>query len=107
MVAGALLEKNGDAVAGVPNAASKLLELGFQELVIGAFRHVNNARLQSSEAAGDRVRDKLDIAHAELTAFTEIRSRFYRAEEFVHIFNELGGESHPGGVAHHREQTFS
>src|SRR5439155_5101515 len=54
----ALLEKNGNAIARVANAASELLELGFEQFVIGTLHHVGDARLERGQSACDRVRDK-------------------------------------------------
>src|ERR1043166_4046371 len=103
----AVLEKNGDTIARVADAAAELLELGLEEFVIGAFDDFGDARLERGQAARDRVRDKIDIAHPEFAAFAEIGFLFDRAEKFVDIIDELGGKPHALCITHHREEPFA
>src|SRR5439155_5945186 len=68
----ALLQKNGNAVPCVADAAPKFLQLRFQNFVIGAFHHFGNTRLKRGQAASDPIRNEIDIADAKLAAFAKI-----------------------------------
>src|SRR5213076_2146808 len=75
-----LLEENRDPVTGIANPAREFLELRFQNFVIGTFHIFGDARLERDQPAGDRVRDKVDIAHPKLAASAKIGVRFHRIE---------------------------
>src|SRR5205807_3023233 len=103
----ALFEEYRDPFARVVNSAAKFLQLGFQNFVICAFHYFGNARLERDQSTGNRILDKIDIAHAELATFSKIRFRFYRVEEFLQVVDQLGRKAHPGGIAHDGEESFS
>ena len=72
-----MLQENRDAVSRIANAPAELLQLRFQNFVVGAFHHVGNARLKSGQPRGDRVGNKFDIADAIYTVYSVLGDANY------------------------------
>ena len=107
MLRRALLEENCDPIPRVANPAREFLELSFQNLVISLLHHFGNARLERDQATGDRVRDKIDIAHTKLAAFAKIGFRLHRIEKLLKVVDQLGCKPDPSRVAHNGKQPFA
>src|SRR6266550_3364500 len=103
----ALLQENRNAVSRIANAPAELLQLRFQNFVIGTFNNVGYARLKRGQPRGNRVGNKFDIAHPKLAAFAKIRFRLDCGKKFVNVIDEFRRESHANRIAHYGEKSFA
>ncbi len=63
--------------------------------------------MKRGQAASDRVRNKIDIAHAKFAAFFEIAFRFDCAEKLLCIVHQISREPYSLRVAHDGEEPFA
>src|SRR4029453_17316477 len=103
----AVLQKNRNAVSRIANPSAELLQLCFQDFVVGAFNNVGYARLKRGQPGGNRVGNKFDITYPKFAASAKIRVRFDCSKEFIYLIDQLGRESYANRIAHHGEKTFT
>jgi len=83
MLRARLLQKNADPSRASRTRRPNSWQLGFQNLVVGAFYYFGDTRLERDKATGDRVRDKIDIrARENYAAFFENRISIHASENF-------------------------